>query len=1392
MWPIGLFFFCQTTTVYALPGNSHALISEPSLDASRQESLRETVINNAVPRLDAAPPLPPSAPTPDLGSLSCDPHCFVVDTDSHMFLIDSGANAVIVNDVKLLSDFHSSTGGVKGIGGLPIALKGSGQCDVPLHFDDGSTHTATLPAVYVPTSPYNILPPQLLVKQLKSTGCGANSELDDTLFVLHLLPTKHRHDQRDIIRHPTPFTKIMTVPVDRRNLFTMWTNPGYQTFFAQASQFNPEYAAFAGTTHIIPNDESITTSTTLPIITDPQSTTHTIPFQQTDFEPIPSTAVELDFDLPAVPTMPAEDPNIAIVRRKQHRLAVLHEKFGHLSFPILQMLAKAGHIPSELSTVDPPTCPGCAYGKAHRRPWRRKPIKNRSRSTLKIATSPGQVISVDQLVSPTAGFVPIHRGRPSLVRYIGATVFVDHFSDFTYVHLMTDMDAAATVAAKQAFERILRSHGVTAHHFHADNGLFDTKLFKSSIDQANQTLSFCGVNAHHQNGKAENRIKLVTEGARTALLHASHRWPTAVNASLWPAALKNYVNLRNCLPTEYIPPKKVGKHIIRAQYHSSPLSKLSGTEVEPNLDHFHPFGSPVYVLHNSLQSQHSHNKWTDRSRVGIFLGHSPNHASSVPLVLNTQTGLVSPQFHCIYDDAFDTSKRDATFESQWQRKAKLQSYNDLLLGSRKTISVSSTDSNNLPVALDAAPLIPAPRFVVPWDSTIVPTSSEGAAFVPNPSEGAATSSEGVAPPDTDFLQPVSPTPSPDTPLPAPLPHRPSEPTHTRSGRRVTPNRFYFNDSHANTAYLETFSPGVANPPSLLQPDCEHAAEPHPLALMADYVIALVSSASDPDTMTFNEAMQAPDRDEFVKAMHKELSDHIGRKHWKIVPLKSIQYPKRAIPMVWAMKRKRNPLGDIIKWKARLCAGGHRSIENIDYWSTYSPVVSWSTVRLMIVFALLNDWHMESIDFILAYPQAPVKTDIYMRPPRVPPDFIIPDLPTLSDRLTQAYKLIKNLYGLKDAGKTWADYLKKGLLKRGWKASEIDSCLFTKNGIVLVLYVDDAILLSPHKSLIDSEIKSLQQDYDLTDDGELQDYLGTRFTKHPNGSIELTQPRMIQRILDMVGLGSTNERVKMHDTPACDRHLLDKDPDGLSRVSSWNYRSVVGSLSYLQAMIRPDLTMAVQQAARFCIDPHKQHEEAVKRICRYLLKTKDKGIVLKPDKSRGLECYVDADWAGSWQHRSSHDPLSAHSRTGYVIMYAGCPIIWASKMQTLVALSTTEAEYIALSSALREVIAVINLINELKGRGFQLSTATPTVICKTFEDNQSCIEIATNHRTRPRTKHLSVRLHHFRSHIMNKTISIEHVSTKKQVADIFTKPLPRDQFRTLRVPLMGWHHLAARE
>ena len=128
--------------------------------------------------------------------------------------------------------------------------------------------------------------------------------------------------------------------------------------------------------------------------------------------------------------------------------------------------------------------------------------------------------------------------------------------------------------------------------------------------------------------------------------------------------------------------------------------------------------------------------------------------------------------------------------------------------------------------------------------------------------------------------------------------------------------------------------------------------------------------------------------------------------------------------------------------------------------------------------------------------------------------------------------------------------------------------------------------------------------------------------------------------------------------------------------------------------------------------------------------------------------------------------------------------YTKAIQSLIALSTTEAEYVALSTALREVIAIIHLLEDLKGNGLPIHHSTPIIKCRTFEDNMSCVKLANNHKSRPRTKHFALRLHHFRSHIVRKIITIEHVSTKDQLADIFTKPLPKAQFTKLRDLIMS--------
>jgi hypothetical protein len=526
------------------------------------------------------------------------------------------------------------------------------------------------------------------------------------------------------------------------------------------------------------------------------------------------------------------------------------------------------------------------------------------------------------------------------------------------------------------------------------------------------------------------------------------------------------------LPTNYTPGAKVGKRKLPDTYNNSPLSRFSGTDVETNLDHFHPFGSPVYVLEASLQALKLHNKWLDRARVGIFMWHSPHHMSSVPLVLNTQTGNISSQFHCIYDDDFSTCKCDAKFKSLWQYKAKLQSKlatTDMTDQLPTTVShpyeKHGTSTPSLPLAADPVPRFigSVPCFVELWDQ---PTQADD-----NPPNLEDANEPPIDKPTEDPVEAI------EEPADEPLA------TTTRSGRRVMPRKRPIATGYlAVAAYLNTFSPLPADASALqlLQPDIEAHAEPHPFAFLTKHVKSYITQ-SDPDTMHLEEALQQPDREEFIKAMTKELNDHISRKHWKVMPAKNVPKHKIPIPMVWSMKRKRNPIGEILKWKARLCAGGHRSLEYIDYWSTYLPVVSWHTVRLLIVMALLNDWHMQSIDFVLAYPQAPIKTDIYMRPPRMPQNFVIPYLPPFADRFTNVYKLLRNLYGLKDAGKTWFDFLKKGLVERRWKPPAISRCLFTKDGIMLIVYVDDAILISPYKSLIHKEIKSLQLDYDLIND-----------------------------------------------------------------------------------------------------------------------------------------------------------------------------------------------------------------------------------------------------------------------------------------------------------------------
>ena len=339
----------------------------------------------------------------------------------------------------------------------------------------------------------------------------------------------------------------------------------------------------------------------------------------------------------------------------------------------------------------------------------------------------------------------------------------------------------------------------------------------------------------------------------------------------------------------------------------------------------------------------------------------------------------------------------------------------------------------------------------------------------------------------------------------------------------------------------------------------------------------------------------------------------------------------------------------------------------------------------------------------------------------------------------------------------------------------------RDDAIIVSYVDDCLIFSKDKEKIDQLLKNLRKTFNLTDEGsDVNVFLGIKVDKGENGSITMMQPALIQRILKDLSLLDGN--CKLHDTPA--NVVLTKTLSGDERNQTWNYRSIIGMMMFLASSTRPDILFAVHQCAKFNSCPKRVHEEAVMRIGRYLKRTANRGTILTPNGTHKLDCFVDADFAGGFDHEISDNRSSVLSRTGYSITYSGCPLLCISKMQTEIALSTTEAEYIALSQSMRDLIPLRSILMDLS-KVMNVNPELPVTHSTVFEDNNGALELARAPKYRPRTKHIAIKYHHFREHVKNKSIRVEAINTKEQIADIFTKPLEKHQFEYLRQKLIGW-------
>ena len=779
---------------------------------------------------------------------------------------------------------------------------------------------------------------------------------------------------------------------------------------------------------------------------------------------------------------------------------------------------------------------------------------------------------------------------------------------------------------------------------------------------------------------------------------------------------------------------------------------------------------PVYILDAANQSGAIGTpKWEPRSHTGIYLGHSPCHAGSVSLVLNLKSGLVSPQFHVVYDDEFTTVPYLTSSEPppNWVHLC------------RHAIEHSTEDQANL-----------SHEWLHPNEppSTPVPKGDES----PSPPSASITDQPDLLPSpkvhesagERDTL--LTPFINLDT-----LGLRRSPRIRALSNRKnacglivLAMSAFVTNSPSVTAFSAKCFQSRVIEYNDFLERNFDGSSnQTSPLAQI------YLSSQANNETYTLKEMVREPDKDKFIEAMEDEVASMFQEKIWKAVPKRimtdhykaqratGLEVKRHQIMMIWSFKRKRHPDGSLNKYKARLCCHGGQQQWGVNYWDTYAPVVSWSSIRILMTIAKLHNFHTKSVDFVQAYPQAELKSTIFLRSP--------PGVELATDNEEMVLQLIRNLYGLKDAGRTWYEHLTDGLDAMGFIPTASDPCILINGTDIIILYVDDCVIISRTKADADKIYKELERrKFKLTDEATLEEYLGLVINHNKDGSFRVSQPLLIERILGSIP-GMKDARSAK--SPAVSGTVLTKDEDGGKRLESWNYRSVIGMLNYLVNCSHPEMSFAVHQCARFCNDPKRSHEQAVKRILRYLLHTKrigEQGIVFKPDRNKSIDTYVDASFAGEWNTAWSDEPSSVMSRTGYIILYANCPIIWTSKLQTEIALSTTESEYIAFSQALRDVIPLIELLRELSA-SVQFEQNTPIIHCTVHEDNKGCIDLVEIPKMRPRTKHIALKYHHFRTFVKNKTVSVRYCETALQIADIFTKPLNDTQFAALRKMMMGW-------
>ena len=513
------------------------------------------------------------------------------------------------------------------------------------------------------------------------------------------------------------------------------------------------------------------------------------------------------------------------------------------------------------------------------------------------------------------------------------------------------------------------------------------------------------------------------------------------------------------------------------------------------------------------------------------------------------------------------------------------------------------------------------------------------------------------------------------------------------------------------------------------------------------ILAAQGKASSPtEPRTYRQALKSPEADLWRKAMDEEYGSLMENGTWKLVPLPQGRKP---IGGKWVYKLKRDEHGEISRYKARLVAQGYTQIPGVDFHETSAPVAAFTTLRALLKIAVERSYIVHQMDVKTAFLNGTLDEEIYMKQP----------LGYEGKDPSMVCQLVKSIYGLKQAQKVWNDLFNSALQAMQFEPSEGDPCLYhrdTQRGRQYILiYVDDVVLVFNDEGALRSTKTALQERFTMTDMGELNWFLGMKVSWAPDRSwIKLDQSQYIRQVLERFEMTNCHEKgsplpsgppLSKEDCPQTDEQKAD--------MANVPYREAVGCLMYAMVGTRPDLAFTVGCLSRYVANPGRKHWKALRHTLRYLKGTADEGLILKQDSLLDLHAYVDADWAT--------DPDTRKSVSGIIIMLGSTPIYWKSQKQGLVTCSTTEAEYVALCKCLQELKWIKRVVASMT------EVRTPTTV---YEDNMSCIHLATGEKVKSRSKHIDVKYHYVRDQVKEGEVKIEHMPTDRMLADLLTKGL----------------------